>query len=371
MEYRSFGQTGLETSLLGFGGFHLLEIPQIEAAKLLNRYLDAGGNYIETAANYGEGESERKIGLSVMNRRDEFILISKTGARDEAGAAEQIDRSLRNLKTDHLDGLLMHSVSTLEELNQLLGENGAYEAARKARQAGKVRFIGISAHGWPGALIEALHRDKFDMIMSTINYYDRCNYPEIERTLLPLAQEKKRGVILMKPIADGYLYRSAEKAFHYAFSRPVSVVVTGINNEQMLTDDLCYAENFRPMSAAEESALFADAAELGTYVCRQCDACTVTCPEGIDIAEVFACEGAFDRQMARGIVQDTADYALQERLRFWFGNADMARERYARIAPDARACTHCGVCASTCAYGLDVPAKLALADYKLGKRELF
>lgn len=371
MEYRELGQTGLKTSLLGFGGFHLLEIPQVDAAKLLHRYLDAGGNYIETAASYGEGESERKIGLSVMNRRDEFILVSKAGARDEPGAAEQIDRSLRNLKTDHLDGLLMHSVSSLAELDQLLGENGAYEAARKAKQAGKIRFIGISAHGWPGALIEALHRDKFDVIMSTINYYDRCNYPEIEGELLPLAQQKKRGVILMKPIADGYLYRSAESAFRYAFSRPVSVVVTGINNEQMLSDDLRYAENFRPMSTGEEAELFTVAPELGTYVCRQCGACAGACPNAIDLAEVFACEGCFDRQMARGIVQDTADYALQERLRFWFANDSLARERYARLAPDARACTHCGACASVCPYGLDIPAKLALADYKLGKRELF
>lgn len=371
MEYRAFGQTGLQTSLLGFGGFHLLEIPQTDAAALLSRYLDAGGNYIETAASYGNGESERKIGLSVMHRRDDFLLISKADIRDEAGAAEQIDRSLRNLKTDHLDGLLMHSVSTLAELEQLLGENGAYQAACKAREAGKVRFIGISAHGWPGALIEALHRDKFDMVMSTVNYYDRCNYPEIEQKLLPLAQEKERAIILMKPIADGYLYRSAEKAFRYAFSRPVSVVVTGINNQQMLTDDLRYAEEYRPMSAEEEAELLRNAPELGTYVCRQCDACAGICPQNIDIPEVFACEGAYDRQMARGIVQDTADYALQERLRFWFGNSAMAEERYARLTPDATACTHCGACADVCPYGLDIPAKLALADYKLGKRELF
>lgn len=81
MEKRKFGRTGLETTILGFGGFHLLEIPLAEANYLLNRYLDAGGNYIETAANYGDGESERKIGHSVAHRRNEFILATKTSER--------------------------------------------------------------------------------------------------------------------------------------------------------------------------------------------------------------------------------------------------------------------------------------------------
>ncbi|MHB8062119.1 MAG: aldo/keto reductase, partial [Ruminiclostridium sp.] len=81
MEKRNFGKTGLKTSILGFGGFHLLEIPVAEAHYLLNRYLDKGGNYIETAASYGDGESERKIGLSIADRRSEYILATKTGER--------------------------------------------------------------------------------------------------------------------------------------------------------------------------------------------------------------------------------------------------------------------------------------------------
>ncbi|MCG8402462.1 MAG: aldo/keto reductase, partial [Firmicutes bacterium] len=77
MEKRKFGKTGLETSILGYGGFHLLEIPLIEANYLLNRYLDMGGNYIETAASYGDGESELKIGRVVSNRRSDYILATK------------------------------------------------------------------------------------------------------------------------------------------------------------------------------------------------------------------------------------------------------------------------------------------------------
>ncbi len=369
MEYRALGQTGISVSILGFGGFHLLEIPVKEAGRLLNRYLDAGGNYLETAASYGDGESERKIGLSVMHRRDDFILVSKTGMRDAQSAAAQIDRSLTNLKTDHLDGLLMHAVPSIEELDKILAPGGAYEAALTAKKAGKIRFIGISMHGWPTALIEALHRDMFQAVMSTINYYDRCNFPAIERELLPLAHAKGAGVILMKPIADGYLYRSASSAFQYAFSKPVSVVVAGINSEQMLLDDLQYAENYSPMTEIEEQSLLATAIELGDYVCRQCGRCA--CPKGVPIQDVFAAEGLYDRQMARGVVADTAQYALMERLRFWFGQKALGMAQYERIPGGIAACDGCGECLPQCPYHIDIPEKLHIADYKLAGRKIY
>ncbi|MCL2544639.1 MAG: aldo/keto reductase [Clostridia bacterium] len=369
MEYRALGNTGRNVSLLGFGGFHLLEIPAKEAGKLLNAYLDAGGNYVETAAGYGNGESERKIGQSIAHRRGDYVLVSKTGKRDAAGAAEQIDLSLKNLRTDHLDGILMHAVGAVEELDQILAPGGAYQAAEAAQKAGKVGFIGISMHGWAGTLIEALRRGRFAAVMSTINYYDRCNFPEIEGALLPLAQEKGAGVILMKPVADGYLYRSAAPAFRYAFSRPVSVVVAGINNEKMLKDDLAYVENYAKMTEAEERALLMDAPELGNYVCRQCGKCA--CPQGVNIQEVFACEGLYDRQMARGVVGDTAEYALMERLRFWFGQQALGRARYAKIPGGIGACTGCGSCLAQCPYRIDIPEKLRMADYKLAGRDIY
>ena len=97
MEKRPFGRTGLKTSILGFGGFHLLEIPVKEADYLLNEYLDAGGNYIETAASYGNGESERKIGQSISSRRNEYILATKTEKRTKDKCLESLDQSLENL----------------------------------------------------------------------------------------------------------------------------------------------------------------------------------------------------------------------------------------------------------------------------------
>lgn len=263
----------------------------------------------------------------------------------------------------------MHGVSSLAELDTILSEDGAIHAALEAKKAGKVRFIGISMHGWPGPLLEALRRWNFDAVMSTINYYDRFNYPEIEGQLLPLAHEKGAAVILMKPIADGYLYKSAPQAFRYAFSRPVSVVVTGINSRKMLEDDLSYAENYSPMSQQEVEELYRSAPELDHYVCRQCGKCS--CPLGIDIPEVFACEGYFDRQMMRGSADNTPEYALMERLRFWFGNKPLAQERYRNLKMRADACTACGKCLKDCPYGIDIPAKMHLVDYKLSDGEIF
>ncbi len=370
MEKRRFGNTGLSTSILGFGGFHLLEIPLSEATSLLNRYLDAGGNYIETAASYGDGESERKIGRAVGHRRGEFILVTKTGERSKAGCLASLDRSLENLRTDHVDMLLMHAVGSMAELDAILAPDGAVAGAEQAIREGKARFVGISMHGHPGVLIEALRRYPFQAVMATINHYDRFNFPDIERTLLPLAREKDAAVILMKPIADGLLYRSAAAGFRYAFSQPASVVVAGINTHTMLEADLGFADSFEPMTEADKERLYRESPELGNYVCRQCGLC-LPCPEGIDLPRVFELEGWYDRQMADGKVVDTAEYALRERLRFWFGNRDLARATYDALDIKADRCTQCGACTPRCPYGIDIVRKLGIADYKLAGRAIY
>jgi predicted aldo/keto reductase-like oxidoreductase len=370
MQKRPFGKTGLQTSILGFGGFHLLEIPFADGDHLLNTYLDAGGNYIETAASYGKGESERKIGRSVSHRRDDYVLVTKTGERSRQGCLDSLARSLDQLRTDHVDVLLMHGVGTMHDLEQILGPGGAMEAAEAAKREGRVRHIGLSMHGQPDVLMAALRAYPFAAVMTTVNYYDRFNFPEIENELLPLANRLGAGVILMKPLADGLLWKSAEAAFRYAFSRPVSVVVTGINSREMLAEDLRLAESYMPMSREEADHLAKNATELGDYVCRQCALC-LPCPEGIDIPEVFRMEGWYDRQMGNGNVGNTADYALRERLKHWFGNQQIARAAYASFAVQADHCTKCGLCTPRCPYGIDIVRKLGIADYKLAGREIY
>jgi len=346
------------------GGFHLLEISLSDAQSILNRYLDAGGNYIETAAEYGDGESEQKVGKAIAARRDEYVLATKCHGRDRDTAARLIERSLSNLQTDHVDILFMHHIQKQDELDQILAPNGALRAAEAARDAGLIRFIGISNHGHPEIMIEALKRYPFDVIMTGFNYYDRFNFPLIEEALLPLALEKNVGVVGMKAVGDGFLWRSAEQGFRYVWTLPIHVMAAGINSMPMLEQDLAYAEAFTPMSDEEQDQWFFEAPELGTYVCRLCDEC-LPCPEDVNIPRIFELEGWFDRQMWDGVVRDSGDYMLRTALRFWFDNDERARAAYAALPVKADACTDCGECEPRCPYHLRIVNKLGIAHDKL------
>ncbi len=367
MEKRILGKTGLEVSLLGYGGFHLIEIPADEADKLLNHYLDNGGNYIETAASYGNGESEEKIGSVIAKNRNKIVLASKTGVRDAEGAMAEIDRSLKNLQTDYLDIIFMHGVTKEEDLAKILSPDGALEAAKEAKRMGKVKHIGITSHGIPDTLIKALKTDNFELMMTHFNYFDRFNFPKLENELLSLVQEKNIGTICMKPLADGFLWESVDEAFRYAFSLPVDMVVTGMNTMEMLEMDLKLANQFNPMTDVEKLELFATAKELGNYVCRQCEQCKVSDKLGENIKEVFKLEGYFDRQMRDGKPRNPADFALRDRLRFWFGNKEMAVKLYEKLSVDAGDLLKEVETFKSCIYGLPIKDKLEMVDYKLGE----
>jgi predicted aldo/keto reductase-like oxidoreductase len=174
----------------------------------------------------------------------------------------------------------------------------------------------------------------------------------------------------MKPVGDGLLWKSAAPAFRYAFSKDVSVVVAGTNNREMLETDLTFAEEFQQMSQVEEDELFMNAPELGNYVCRQCNKC-LPCPEGLNIPEIFKYEGYYDRQMADGVVSNAAEFALKERLRFWFGNREEATQRYMLLDVRADKCNACGDCMPRCPYKIDIIRKMSIVDYKFGGKKVY
>ncbi len=371
MEKRVLGKTGEKISLLGLGGFHLLEISKAESQRIVDRYLDAGGNYVETAYAYGDGESEKKIGQVVKHKRNDMFLVSKCPARDRKSAAELIDVTLKNLQTDHVDLMLFHGVRTFEEVNQIFSEDGAVRAFEDAKAAGKIRYIGMSMHGWADTLIESINRYPLDAVMHTFNYFDRFNFPTSESELIPLCQEKGVGIIGMKPVADGFLFRSPEPAFRYSFSLPVSTVVAGFNTMEMLEMDLKFAEEFTPMSEAEKEELYRTAPELGNYVCRQCGKCEPA-PHQMPIEQIFQLEGMYDRQMRDGVVRDSAEFALRDRLRQWFGVHDVAMERYAKLNVNPDHFDACKEVEKLCPYDLPIVDKLKIAHYKLtGQKDPF
>ena len=209
MEMRGFGKTGLKVSALGFGGAPVgyLETDRRQVAEILNTLLDRGVNLIDTAASYRG--SEEAIGEAVGHRRDDYVLVSKCGqAFDDiegtawsALAIEQtVDRALRRLKTDHIDVMLLHSCDL-----EILQEGEALGALVKAREAGKVRYVGYS--GDNEAAVHAAGLDEVAVIETSISLCDQANID----TVLPLARRNNIGIMAKRPIANAAWKDAAEQ----------------------------------------------------------------------------------------------------------------------------------------------------------------
>ncbi len=362
MQTRQLGTTELYPTFLGMGGFHLVETPQADVTQLLNSYLDRGGNYIETAADYGDGLSERKVGNAISHRRDEFILASKCSRRTRNQANDSIQQSLERLQTDHLDILFMHAVQTEHEAEQILAQDGAIQAALEAQRASVVRYLAISGHGYPYGLLKSISEFDYDILMTHFNYLDDFNYPVISKELVPQCQEKGVGLIGMKALADGYLYRSPEVGIRYALSQPISTLVMGANTLDYLNLDWEIIDNFTPLEKTEWDEVQTNGLELGDYVCRQCEKCDSS---GFKPSEIFAIEGEFDRQMDDGRINDAAHYALREHLKHWFAQAESAKQRYAAYEPKVNPAQDYSDLNPLCPYHIDIHRKLHLAHAKL------
>lgn len=358
---RPLGKTGEDVSILTFGGFHLREVMPDESDRLLNFYLDSGGNFIETARGYGD--SEKKIGRVMKSRRSDCFLSTKTGKRTAKEAMEDIEKSLANLQTDHLDSIFIHGLSNDDELKTILSPDGALAAFEKAREQGKVRFIAITSHN-PEMLYKTVQSYPFDLIMEWMNYYDRFNFPLIYDKIIPFCLEKNIGLMAMKPVGDGFLYRSPEEAFRWVWSLPIATAAAGNNTMELLKKNIELAKTFKPMSEQEKLELYATAPEYSRYVCRRCGKCANN-SLGLDTLRIFELEGYYDRQMYTGDVPDAAEYALRERLRFWFGQQDFAGKQYKALEKKVPLEFDETEFKGVCPYGIDLPRKLRLAAWKL------
>jgi predicted aldo/keto reductase-like oxidoreductase len=218
----------------------------------------------------------------------------------------------------------------------------------------------------PDTLLRAVGICDLDALMTGTNYFDLYNFPAVEAELIPLARRKGMGIVGMKALADGLLWEHPERALRYAWSLPVDVVAVGFNTMEMLRTDLEIAERFTPMGDDEKEELFRTSAVLGDSVCRLCGKC-LPCPEGIDIVRVFECEGWYDRQLRDRRIRTAPEFALRDRLRFWFENMEKARAAYRKLEKRADSCTACGECLPRCPYGIDIVAKLDNAHFKLTK----
>lgn len=358
---RVLGKTGLDVSILVFGTFRSMEALPSDVHRMVNYYLDAGGNIIDTARGYGD--VEHKLSPVMRCRRSECILGTKTFERKKAGAAQGLDISLTNLQTDYVDIFYIHELTNETELEAILGRDGALAAFEEARERGKIRFIGVSGHK-PEVLLKAVQSYPFDVVMIPMNYYDYFNYPLTYEQFIPHCRKKGVGIIAMKPLAGGLLYRNSDKAFRWAWSLPVATVTTSNNTMEMVKRNIRLARSFKPMTAAEKQDLYRNAPEYANYVCRRCPKCLPN-TLGLDIKAIFGLEGYYDRQMYTGYLDDPADFALREVLRFLFRSQEMAREQYAKLEPKVPKQLDPRAIKGRCPYKIDVPRKLQIAAWKL------
>jgi aryl-alcohol dehydrogenase-like predicted oxidoreductase len=261
MPERPFGRTGHKVRLFSLGGQAVIEKPgtQDVSVAIVNRAIDLGVNYLDTAAGYGRGISETYYGEVLKTRRKEVFLASKTRDRTRDGSLKILDESLKRLQTDHLDLWQLHNVMRDEDLDQILAKGGAIEALQQARDQKMVRFLGITGHYDPDVLIRGIERFPFDTILMALNPADKHRLSFID-TLLPLANKKQMGVIAMKIPARGRLFKeggitSMRDALSYVMTLPVSTVIVGVDNVAQLEENISVARNFKPMSTADMTRL--------------------------------------------------------------------------------------------------------------------
>ena len=269
---RPFGKTGREVPILGFGSGSrfLMYQDDDEALRALERAIDLGITYVDTAHSYGNGKSEERIGRLMATRRKDVTLATKLSARKADDAKRQIELSLKRLRTDHLDVLHIHALAGPADLAAIEAPDGVLKALYEAREQKVARAIGITCHADPAALKTALERHDFDCTQMALNAalarmaegrggMKATPMPAggFEELALPVAVRKGLGVIAMKVFGQDQIVGSApvEKLLTYALSLPVSLASCGMPRPEFIERNVEVARHFQPMSEAQRRRL--------------------------------------------------------------------------------------------------------------------
>ena len=260
---RKFGKSGVEISALGLGGHHLgAAKDEKTAVEIVHRAMDGGINFFDCCWEYHRGKSEDWLGKGLKGRRDKAFLMTKvcTHGREAAMATQMLEQSLRRLQTDHLDLWQVHGVVFQNDPELFIRKGGAAEALLKAKEQGKVRFLGFTGHRDPDVHLAMLKTGfPFDAVQMPLNPFD-ATFMSFENKVLPVLNERGIAPLGMKPIGGhgepvqkGVL--TAQEALRYAMSLPVATTISGVEEMHILEQNLKIAQNFTPMTAAEMQAL--------------------------------------------------------------------------------------------------------------------
>ena len=275
MEKRPYGKTGWDLSVLGFGGIIVMDVSPAEADQYVGEARDRGINYFDVAPSYGN--AEQRLGPALKPYRDDVFLACKTGRRDAVGAQEELENSLRLMQTDHFDLYQLHAITSDEDVQQAFGPGGAMETFIKAREQGKVKHLGFSAHSVHAALA-AMSQFDFDSLLFPFNYvtYEQANFgPQV----MEAAQAKGVARLALKGMArgpwrDGDPHKSeypkawyepladraeATMALRYTLSLPITAALPP-GDIRLFRLALDIADGFTPLSAPEQETIRIQAA---------------------------------------------------------------------------------------------------------------
>jgi len=321
----TLGRTGLEVNFSAFGCLPIQRVSEADAVKVLRHALDNGFNFFDTARYYTD--SERKLGLAFQGCRDRLLIASKSMAKTAETLRCELDESLRELRTDHVDIWQFHNPASVPKPDD---GSGMYEVAVEAQKAGKVRFIGITSHRIKYAQ-DAVESGLYDTVQYPLNY---LSTPE-ELELPALCHEKNIGCLAMKGLSGGLITRP-ELAYGALSQLKYVVALWGIERMEQLEDFLALDRQAdAALSEEQQAAIQKDRDELCGEFCRGCGYC-MPCPAGI---EIWNC-ARMSLLLKRSVVALHTSPAWREKME------------------KVKGCLHCGRCAARCPYGLNTPELL-------------
>lgn len=359
MEYRKLGKTGLEVSVVGMGTLGFARVALYnkgeegirQMVELLQRALDRGANFIDTAYAYGSGVAEEAVGRATQGRSAIILSRSHTWqtSLDPKDTRNCLEGSLQRLRRDCIDIYQIHDVTTLEAYENVL-KSGVYDVLKDAKAEGKVRFIGFSTHGNLELMNRMIHSGEVDVLTLAYNILHQKRSPSdgedpriTSEKVFPLASERGVAITIMKPFGGGVLcWKSADgtslsptSLLRYVVQNPyIATVTPGVESISQLEEALEAGQPSSALSEEEIRSLEEEARRWGRDICRQCGYC-LPCSQKIEIP------------------------AVMRLLMMWHNQQDPSLvEQYRALRVKASQCTECGECEERCPYDLTISEKM-------------
>lgn len=329
MEKVRLGRTDIVVNKNGFGALPVQRVSKEDAKVILRKAYENGIQFFDSARAYSD--SEEKIGLALSDVRENIFIATKTMATTVEDFWQDLEMSLKMLKTDYIDIYQFHNPSFCPKPND---GTGLYEAMEEAKRQGKIRFIGLTNHGWKVAK-EAIESGLYDTLQFPFSYLAS----DAEEELVRLCQEHDVGFICMKALSGGLITRS-DIAYAYLNQFPHALPIWGIQKESELDEFLSYQECPPALTKEIQTIIEHDRQELSGQFCRGCGYC-MPCPQGIVINQCARMSLMLRRAPASG----------------WLS------EKWQAEMKKIESCIHCNQCVSRCPYGLNTP-ELLLKNYE-------